>query len=98
DRPDPAKFTLYLNAYALPALKPSLDGSDTLRFMLVRPTEDSVDAKTTLQSWNALLGAPTAATRNVEVALRYNGTVVDRAPNANKTIVLQVIRRNVALF
>src|SRR5436309_15996840 len=55
----PEKFTLSLNGYAFPSLKPTVSdqiGKDTLRFMLLRNGGDDQDSKSTTLSWNQIAG------------------------------------------
>src|SRR5438270_5253379 len=73
----PEKFTLYLNGYSLAALKPKIDGRNTLRFMLDRPTDDDEESKASSRSWKEIIGAPMGEWRTVSVVLRYDGTVVE---------------------
>lgn len=82
------KFTLYLNGYKFPALKATPSGKDTLRFPLVRPSEDDAESKATVKAWNEIVGAPTAQLRDVAVALRYDGALVDGSPITGKFRVL----------
>jgi len=99
---DPAKFTLFLGGYPLPALKASRDGKDVLRFSLERAPESATDADraATLKSWNALLGAPSARRKTeMPVMLRYDGVIVPPAdPKKPPTVTLIVVRGFVLWF
>ena len=91
ERRDTTKFKLYLNGYEVPKLEPVLDGRNTLRFMLGRNDD-------TKKVWSAILGAPTASRTNVDVGLRYDGTIVEPGKGVQTKIPFQIFIPWIEIF